>query len=370
MRSLTFSSFVARFCAGILFCAALLDQGQAADLSQLLGDGHVPGMAYAVIRDGKIADLGAIGMRDISTRTPVDENTVFEAASLGKPVFVYAVLQLVDAGTLSLDTPLSKYAPDFVKDDPRAAEITVADVLSQTSGLPNWASKTKALKTYFQPGSRFSYSAEGFIWLQRVVVKVTGESLEDVMARLVFEPLKMNHSSYAWRVDFEPDYATPYDTQLGALKKRRPEKPLVASTLHTTAADYARFLQAVLSGERLKPATAKQWLAPHIVLRKHCIECIASDGAEDDQHIAWGLGWGLEPDQGSFFHWGDNKGFKSFATGWLAGKAAIVVLTNSDNGMAIMPDILARLMPGEHPSFAWLGYERNIGGWLGWLRSL
>jgi CubicO group peptidase (beta-lactamase class C family) len=72
---------------------------------------------------------------------------------LSKPVFAYAVLQLVDAGKLSLDTPLSTYVPNYVKDDPRAASVTVRHVLSQSSGLPNWHGKTTALKTYFlMPG--------------------------------------------------------------------------------------------------------------------------------------------------------------------------------------------------------------------------
>jgi len=307
MHPLTFSSFVFSFCAGILLCASLFNRGEAADLRQLLEDGRVPGIAYAVMRGGKIAEIGSVGLRNTSTDAPVDENTIFEAASLSKPVFAFAVLQLVDSGILSLDTPLSKYVPDFVKDDPRAAEITVADALGQTTGLPNWHSKMTPLKTYFQPGSHFSYSAEGFMWLQRVVVKVTGDSLEDVTAHLVFEPLKMNASSYDWRDDFELDHATPYDAQLAPRKLNRPKKPLVASTLLTTAADYGRFLQAVLSGERLKSVTAKQWLEPRIRVRKRCIECIASDGGVGDQHIAWGLGWGLEPEQGSFFHWATTK---------------------------------------------------------------
>src|SRR3984893_4376108 len=228
-------------------------QSHAADIEQLLKDGRVPGLSFAIIRDGQIVETKALGVRDASTAIPFDENTIFEAASLSKPVFAYAVLQLVDAGVLSLDTPLSKYVPDYVKDDPRAASITVRHVLSQASGLPNWRSKTNPLKTYFQPGERFSYSGEGFLWLQQVVEAATGESFNSVMARLVFDPLEMRRSSYVWRADFEADYARPHDAQPTPSDKRRPTKPRSAATLHTTAADYARFLLAVLSGARLKP---------------------------------------------------------------------------------------------------------------------
>jgi CubicO group peptidase (beta-lactamase class C family) len=347
------------------------NQSQAADFEGLLRDGRVPGLSFAVIRGSKIVETKALGVRDTSAGTPVDGNTIFEVASLSKPVFAYAVLQLVDAGLLSLDTPLSVYVPDYVKDDPRAAAITVRNVLSQSSGLPNWRNNTYPLKTYFQPGERFSYSGEGFVWLQRVVEKITGQPLNEVMTRLVFDPLEMRHSSYIWRADFETDHAVPHDAQPAPGKKQRPSKARSASTLHTTPADYARFLQAVLSGARLNSDTAKQWLDPQIKLRQHCIQCLSTDKPDADQHIAWGLGWGLEPDGGSFFHWGDNDQFKAFVIGSPKDRSALVVFTNGFNGMAIMPDVVNQLMPGDHPAFVWLDYSRNVSGsaLLDWFRA-
>ena len=368
MRFLRGVNWAATASICVWLCAIGSSQGQAVDLEQLLKDGRVPGLSYALIRDGEIVETKAVGVRDTSTGVAVDENTIFEAASLSKPAFAYAVLQLVDAGVLSLDTPLSKYVPNYVTDDPRAATITVRHVLSQTSGLPNWRSKENPLKTYFPPGERFSYSGEGFVWLQRVVEKITGESLNGVMARLVFDPLQMKQSSYVWRADFEANYARPHDAQAAPGNKRRPAKPVSAATLHTTAADYARFLQAVLSGARLKPDTAKQWLDPQVRLRQRCIQCISTDRPGADQHVAWGLGWGLEPDAGFFFHWGDNDGFKAFVVGSPTDRSAVVVFTNGTNGMAIMPDVINQLMPGDHPAFRWLNYPRG-SSWLDWLRA-
>jgi CubicO group peptidase (beta-lactamase class C family) len=345
-------------------------QSPAAAIEKLLKDRRVPGLSFAVIRDGKIVETEALGVRDTLTAAPVDGNTIFEAASLSKPVFAYAVLQLVDAGQLSLDTPLSTYVPNYVKHDPRAALLTVRNVLSQSSGLPNWRSDATPLKTYFPPGERFSYSGEGFVWLQRVVEKITGQSLNEVVTRLVFDPLEMKQSSYIWRADYEADFAGPHDAQSTPGKKWRPAKPTSASSLHTTAADYARFVQAVLSGARLNPGTAKQWLDPQVRLRQHCIECHATDAQDADQHVAWGLGWGLEPDAGFFFHWGNNNGFKAFVIGSLTDQSAVVVFTNGDNGMAVMPDVINQLMPGDHPAFKWLDHSRNVGsGWLDWFRT-
>src|SRR5262245_61673680 len=113
----------------LLACASLgafvPAAGIAADFGQLMTAAKVPGLGIAIIRDGEVADTSALGARNVSAGTPIDEHTVFSAASLSKPVFAYVVLQLVDVGRLSLDAPLARYVPDQVRDDPRAAAITV-----------------------------------------------------------------------------------------------------------------------------------------------------------------------------------------------------------------------------------------------------
>jgi hypothetical protein len=77
-----------------------------------------------------------------------------------------------------------------------------------------------------------------------------------------------------------------------------------------------------------------------------------------DMQIAWGLGWGLETKSGTFFQWGDaDQGrFKAFAMGSMQQRCATVVLTNGFHGMAIMPELIGKSLPGPHPAFAWLGY--------------
>jgi CubicO group peptidase (beta-lactamase class C family) len=347
-------------CASL--CAFVPATGLGADFGQLMTDARVPGLAIAVIRDGGVADTTVEGARNVSTGTVIDEHTVFSAASLSKPVFAYAVLQLVDAGRLSLDAPLARYVPDVVRDDPRAAAITVRHALSHTTGLPNWRSKERPLKTYFPPGERFSYSGEGIVWLQRVVETITGQSLERVARRLVFGPLQMRDTSFTWRPAFDRNHADPHDDALKPGSKRKPTDPNAAYSLQTTAADYARFLQAVLGGARLKPATARLWLDPHVRIRRDCYQCLDDDVPETDQRVAWGLGWGLEPDGGTFFHWGDNGPFKAFALGSVATRSAVVVFSNGANGMSIMADVVDRLMPGDHPAFDWLGYPRYRHG--------
>jgi CubicO group peptidase (beta-lactamase class C family) len=346
-----------------LACAAILSAmptpAGALDLQQLMRENRVPGVSIAVVSKGRIALVKALGVRNATSGALADTDTIFGGASLSKPVFAYLVLQLVDRGVLSLDEPLARTVPGYVGKDPQAASITVRQVLSHTTGLPNWRNAKQPLKTHFAPGEKFSYSGEAFHWLQRVVQAKTGEGIGTLAQRLVFRPLRMRRSSFVWRREFDANYADPHDADLVPAAKYKSPKAKVAGSLQTTAADYARFMLAVMSGARLKPATARAWLQPQVRLNQQCFQCIGSTAPEGDQRVAWGLGWGLEPDAGTFFHWGDAGRTKSFAVGSVAKRTAVVVLVNGANGMVIMPDLTEELMPGDHPAFAWLNYPRE-----------
>jgi len=151
----------------------------------------VPGLAIAVIRGGKTIWLHGFGMKEVKTAQPVTAQTVFEAASLSKPVFTYAVLKLVEQGKLGLDVPLTTYLPKpFIAGDERLAKITARLVLSHRTGFPNWPGDDGSVSIYFTPGERFSYSGEGYIYLQRVVEKITGRPLNEYMTEAVFTPLE------------------------------------------------------------------------------------------------------------------------------------------------------------------------------------
>jgi CubicO group peptidase (beta-lactamase class C family) len=340
---------------------AMPTPGHGADLQKLLTDYRVPAVSIAVIRKGRVVEVAAFGVRNATATTALaaDADTIFGAASLSKPIFAYVVLQLVDAGVLALDEPLATYVPDFVTGDPRAATITVRHALSHTTGLPNWRNAKQPLKTHFPPGERFSYSGEAFIWLQRAVEAKTGEPFDVTAQRLVFDPLQMRRSSFVWRTEFDTNYADPHDADLVPATKNKPAAANVSGSLQTTAGDYARFMLAAMSGARLKPATARLWLTPEVRLHQQCFQCIGSTAPEGDQRVAWGLGWGLEPDKRTFFHWGDAGRFKSFAVGSVARRSGVVVLANGTNGMALMPALVAKLQPGEHPAFTWLNYPRQ-----------
>jgi hypothetical protein len=127
-------------------------------------------------------------------------------------------------------------------------------------------------------------------------------------------------------------------------------RPHCRQRRRTTAASSPRLLE----GKRLKPETARLWLAPASHVPQGCgHECLRATTPELDPD----LGWGLEEAEGTFFQWGDNSTFMAYAAGSIASHTAVVAFSNSANGQSIMPDLVNGLLPGPHPSFAWLAYE-------------
>src|SRR5262245_3851403 len=330
-----------------------------AELRRLMDEAFVPGAAVAVVCDGHSTELASYGERQVASALPVDEYTVFDAASLSKPVFAHIVLQLIDQDLLTLDTLLADYLPSYIADDSRASLITIAHVLCHSSGLPNWRNLDYPLRTYFLPGERFSYSGEGFLYLQRVVEAVTGERLEVLARRLLFEPLGMSRSSFVWEDGFRQNRAFPHDAFGMPALGNKPAEANAAWSLPTCAADYARFLVGVLDGARLSSQTAQLWLSPRMHIKHRGIQCLGPSAEDIVIQVAWGLGWGLEPDDGTFFHWGDNGPYTAFTFGSPQHRAALVAFTNGASGLSVMSDIVASFAPGRRPSLEWLDYVRH-----------
>lgn len=319
---------------------------------------NIPGLSLAIIEGGEIVSLKYYGFEDIALSRPVDEKTIFEVASLSKPVFAYAVLKMVENGQLDLDKPLSDYFTyEDIKDDPRSTTITAGMVLNHTTGFPNWRPEGQDLKIHFQPGKKFSYSGEGFLYLQKVIEQISAQPFEQYMQETVFAPLDMTQSTYIW----PKEKAICYNPEGAPVLRQVPmPEANAAFTLHTTISDYAKFVQAILENKGLSAKTIIEMLTPCIPVCEKDPRCLNECSVKPSSSVFWGLGWGLQKisDGFSFWHWGNNKGAKSYIAGSQKGDA-IVIFTNSDNGLNAIPEIIYDIKRECHPALKWLGYDRE-----------
>lgn len=322
---------------------------------ELLRKYSVPGMSLALIRDGKVYWVKSFGVKD--GKVPVTSDTTFEAASLSKVTFAYAVLKLADQGKLNLDAPLEHYlgAP-YIEGDARINKITARMVLTHRTGFPNWRPQ-EGLTIHFEPGDHFSYSGEGFVFLAKAIERITGQSLNDFMQQMVFTPLRMTSSSYVWRPDYDARTAIGHDKDGKAQEKWKPDEANPASSLQTTALDYARFMTTLLDGSGLKPDTLKLMETPQTPVEKNChVNCF--DVAPLSTSVFWGLGVGLEKTSAglAFWQWGDNGAFKAYMVGLPEHKSGLVMLTNSENGLSLADALVKAALGSDQPSLEWLNH--------------
>jgi CubicO group peptidase (beta-lactamase class C family) len=322
-------------------------------MPKLMEESVVPGVSVALVKDGTLLWRRVFGVKDSATKEPVDHDTVFEAASISKTVFAYAALKLCESGVIGLDTPLAKYLTDpIVANDPRWERITPRHALSHTSGFQNWRGEEE-LKIHFPPGERFSYSGEGYFYLQSVITRLKGRvdssdcakyerdlevcatDFEDYMKGNLLAPFGMTSSGYIWRESFENNTARPHDTAGKSSPKKRSRAPDVArygssGALHTTATDYAKFLIEVLEPKpsdafRLSRKVRDEMIRPQIKL---------PEGEKIDGADSWALGWAVQerPRGHVILHSGGNTGFSCLTMASPQRKSGFIIMTNSDNG--------------------------------------
>jgi CubicO group peptidase (beta-lactamase class C family) len=309
-------------------------------LPTLLARAGIPGASMAFINPRGVVWSKGFGVREAGQSELVDQHTVFSAASLGKPVFAYLVLKLADEGKIDLDKPLYQYVPyRAIEHDPRYRAMTARMVLSHQTGFPNW--RSGQLNLLFPPGRRFSYSGEGFVYLQGVVMTIMGQEIEELAQAYVFKPLGMSRSSYRWQPAFATNHATPHNRLGQPTPLTRFAEANVAVTLQTTATDYGRFLVALLTGYGLKPATAQALFIPQVTPGQ-----TLRDATHASANVRWGLGIGLwhEGGENGFWHWGDNGDFRCFAYVSRTRQEGLVFFTNSRNGLSILSALTQRAL--------------------------
>jgi len=392
---LTRRSFIAGV-GGALAAAPLISVGQKSakaepsaaflkSLRQLMEWANVPGLAIAILKEGKLAWSRGFGVVKAGESTPVGTDTIFPAASLSKPLVAYAILRMRDANLIDIDRPLWSYLPYAdLPDVEHAKTITARHALSHSSGLQNWRfGREDKLQFAFKPGESFQYSGEGFYYLLRVIEQISGRGFEEYMQERVLQPLGMTNCTYGWNTAIESKVtwghngrmrpSESFNAQRGRqmlataeqLKKPLPSwkhedvakayadankdapifpnflLPNSAGSLLTSVDQYAQVL-----GRLLKPR------GDQLDLSAASHRDIFSTQTKINSAVSWGLGVGLENYGGRthIWHWGDNGNFKAFMMGDIANGSGVVVFTNASNGHKMWQRIGAQVMGPDHPS--------------------
>lgn len=313
----------------------------------------VPGISVAVVKDGKLHWSKAWGISNSETKTAVTSNTLFQAGSISKPIAALAVLKLFEEGKIDLDQNINKYLKTWKIPENKFTQnekVTPRRLLNHTagttvSGFPGYSSNDPNPTTYEVlkgkgntdavivdtiPGSRWNYSGGGYTILQKVVEDVTGLPFEDYMQQTILEPLGMKTSTYDQPLPegLHKIASAAYDSEGKIIEGQwhnYPEK--AAAGLWTTPEDLAQYnmhIQEIVRGKDgiLSKETIEKMLKPY--------------------QFGWGLGPQLEKEGDSlvFQHGGKNAGFTNMSLAFANKGAALVVMTNGDNGRNLLSEIV------------------------------
>ena len=328
---------------------------KAAELDKFLQsqmeEHKIPGLSIAIIHEGKVVYNQALGVTNRETSEKVSKTTLFEAASMSKPVFAYFVMKMVEKGLLDLDTPLYTYLPyPDIAHDERYKLITARMVLTHTSGFVNWRfhNDDGKLNILFTPGTQVAYSGEGFEYLAQVIAHLNGRSmqnLDELFQQEVAKPLGMKHS-YFTKNDYLVKHKAKGHSE-GKVIEALYENDLMtfgaAHSLHSNATDFSRFLLAIMEEKGLKKENFHELLKEQVRL---------SDNHEYREELgidAWGLGFirSNTPHGVKLFHGGTNPYFQSYFSMLKDKKWGFVIFTNADNGLAILEPLEQYLINDE-----------------------
>ena len=350
-------------------------------ISELVKKGNVHGLAITIFNNNRIVYKKVFGYKRFDTKEPLQTNTNFYGASLSKAVFAVLVMKLVEEKVIDLDVPLQSYLPKPVyeygkgtswnrdytdlRTDTLYSKITARMCLDHTTGFPNWRwyEPDQKLRVLFQPGSGYSYSGEGFCYLQFVLENKTGKTLEELMEQKVFGPLHMITSAYTWLPRFEKNYCFGHDTSGTVLEKDKDNAPRSPSTLETTPDDYSLFLQGVLQKKILNASSYKILFTPQLRIRsivqmepRSWLDTANADN--DGIALGYALGWGILQTPYGFgvFKEGHGDGFQHYSILFPGKKSGILIMTNSDNGEGIFKELLDVAIGDKFTPWKWQQY--------------
>jgi CubicO group peptidase (beta-lactamase class C family) len=352
----------------------MLRNGIEADLEEL----DVPGASWVVFEDGAVTETGTAGVAAAADGRPVTPATLFQAASISKPIAVLAMLRLVDRGLLDLDEDVNRKLTSWQVPPTGGWQpaVTLRQLASHSagltvSGLPGYA-RDAPLPTTVQtldgvrpatnvgvrvdlvPGTQFRYSGGGTTVIQQLLEDVTGTPFRELMQELVLQPLGMSNSDYAQPLPstLEGNAATGHDELGRPLDGNWDVYPqLAAAGLWTTPTDLATFaigVQHAYAGSAdalLSPGLANEMLTPQI----------ASTGRTGGLNNL-GLGVFLDESGARYGHSGGNAGFSCHLLAYRDARQGAVVMTNGDSGIWVVRRAFAAIAS----SYGWADYSKEV----------
>ncbi len=302
-------------------------------INNWLAEYNVPAVGIGVIENGEVTFVKVLG--ELKKDVPAPDNTIFAVASMTKPVVAMLTLKLIEAGQWDLDEPLFHYwiDPD-VANDLRSKKLTTRHVLSHQTGLPNWRwmHPTKKLTFDFEPGTDFSYSGEGFVYLAHALENKFNKSLMLLSDSWLFKPLDMKDTRYYWDKDMEESRFAFWHDSTGNLHKLAMSKKKevnAGASLLTTVEDYCKFGIDVMNGAGLSADLFNDMISTQVKRKKHY-----------GQGLGWGVVGDLPKGEYALEHYGSDRGVKTQAVFLPKSKRGIVVLTNGDNGKHVYLNII------------------------------
>ncbi len=327
----------------------------------LMAREHVQGLALAVIDSGRVRYVQAYGFRNAARHLPLTTRTVMYGASLTKTAFTDLVLQLVDEGLLSLDTPIAELLPkplpeyDDYRDlagDGRWRALTPRILLTHSSGLANfrWLEPDRKHHFHFTPGTRYAYSGDGFYLLQFVLEQGLGIDVGRAMQTRVFDRFGLERTSMTWRDDFASDLADGYRIDGREEPHDRRDNVSAAGSMDTDIEDQAKLWAAIMRGDGLSDSLRAEMVRPQLAITSaHQFPTFGAGTGGYDRSIGLAAGLGLVTFRGTggpaWFKGGHNEWTGNMAIGLENGRRCLVMLSNDVRAERLYPD-LARAILG------------------------
>lgn len=327
-----------------------------AAMSGWLEEYNVPAAAVAYIENNKVAWAASYGEQAPSV--PANDETLFNIASMAKPIAAETVLRLAAQGEVDLDEPMSAYwiDPD-IKDDARHALLTPRLALTHRTGFPNWRYQTDDVLTFqFEPGAKTSYSGEGYNYVGRFLEKKFQTPFEDLVEANVYAPNAMTRTSFTKRDWFEGRLTRPHNKDGETRDPTVRDDWNAADDVYTTPRDYADFMASVMRNEGVSDHVA--------AIRHQAMENQFADGCRFPPaicpvSIGYGLGWAEFEYENETVVLQGGADWGERTTGFFVPERGIgvIVFTNSANGSKVIRDVAQILYPDNAAFIGFLNLQ-------------